>query len=394
MENIRDRTIKNNKWTEDSDWFSFAIIIFQMWIGIHPYKGKHPNYKPDEWLKRMEDGISIFDKDVTIPKLCEDFSIIPKSHLNWMKDIFLKNKRYHPPELSDDIQFSVPEQFRFVNVNSNFEINLELEIRETIKDVFNILGINYIVGSTKLFKDKNDLSIDTVNCKKVFICNTGDFSPIVCKLKNDTLISEDISGKVVHTVKTSNAMSRNGCVYYICGDQLVESVYNKFGNNIVCSASVSSNIHPLSTQIFDGVVFHNLLGKNYIVLPYEKSKCINMYVPELDGYRLIDAKSEKNICGIIAEKKGQYDRFILDFNPSFIKYDIRKTNGVQYCEINLTVLPNGVTILACQDCVEIFKGSGVKIVDNPPFNSVTKIFNVNGKFFFVDGNKIFSSKMK
>jgi DNA-binding helix-hairpin-helix protein with protein kinase domain len=36
MESIRDRHTKN--FNEGSDWFSFAILAFQMFIGIHPYK--------------------------------------------------------------------------------------------------------------------------------------------------------------------------------------------------------------------------------------------------------------------------------------------------------------------------------------------------------------------
>ena len=45
MQSIQDPQIKGNKWTEDSDWFSFAIIAFQLWIGIHPFKGTHPDPK-------------------------------------------------------------------------------------------------------------------------------------------------------------------------------------------------------------------------------------------------------------------------------------------------------------------------------------------------------------
>jgi len=50
MESVRDPLIQNNKFTELSDWYSFGIVVFQMYIGIHPFKGRHPNFKKNEWL--------------------------------------------------------------------------------------------------------------------------------------------------------------------------------------------------------------------------------------------------------------------------------------------------------------------------------------------------------
>lgn len=85
MDSIRDRTVKNNNWTELSDWYSFAILAFQLYIGIHPYKGKHPKYKANEWIKRMDDNISVFDKDTSLPAICNDFTVIPSRHLDWLK---------------------------------------------------------------------------------------------------------------------------------------------------------------------------------------------------------------------------------------------------------------------------------------------------------------------
>ena len=42
-EAIRD--YHSNSFNHLTDWFSFAILSFQMFVGIHPYKGKHPSIK-------------------------------------------------------------------------------------------------------------------------------------------------------------------------------------------------------------------------------------------------------------------------------------------------------------------------------------------------------------
>jgi DNA-binding helix-hairpin-helix protein with protein kinase domain len=39
MESVRDRHAK--RFSTSTDWFSFAIVSFQMFVGIHPFKGTY-----------------------------------------------------------------------------------------------------------------------------------------------------------------------------------------------------------------------------------------------------------------------------------------------------------------------------------------------------------------
>jgi serine/threonine protein kinase len=75
MDSIRDRHAKN--FTELTDWFSFGVISFQMFIGIHPYKGKHPKVKDMD--DRMMKNISIFNGDVRIPHVCYPLDVIQQT---------------------------------------------------------------------------------------------------------------------------------------------------------------------------------------------------------------------------------------------------------------------------------------------------------------------------
>ena len=72
----------------------------------------------------------------------------------------------------------------------------------------------------------------------------------------------------------------------------------------------------------------------------------------------------------------------------------RISKDVSYADINLTVLPNGVAVLATDTEVEVFKDDNVKVIDQPPFNSNTKLFNVSGGICYLDGKRVFSAKMK
>lgn len=395
MDSIRDPLVKGNKWTEDSDWFSFAIIAFQLWIGIHPYKGTHPDYKPSEWLKRMKDGISVFDKDVALPAVCNDFSIIPASHLAWFKEIFVNNKRFCPPPIGDvGVAISIPATFNIMAASAAFITELLGECPDSILNIFNFMGVPYYICSDKIYKAKMALPVDVSGYDQVLVCESSSITPVVCKRKDRKVTFETEKGVPVGSITANDMMYRNGCIYTVANEKLVENSFAQFGEKVLHATKQVGNVLDLATQVFDGVMFQDLLGKIHITLPYEKGKCKIMHIPELDGYRIIDARSERNIVGVMTEKAGSYHRFVFSFSADFSTYTLRISKDVQYSDINLTVLPTGIAVLATDTEVEIFKGDGVKVITSPPFNSATKLFNVSGGVCYIDGKKVFTAKMK
>lgn len=98
MESVRDWSA-GTKFTKDSDWFSFAVIVFQLFTGIHPYKGKHPKVKTLK--ERMEKNLSVFDADVTVPASTDPYTIIPVKLLEWLRSVLQKGKRLPPPPPKD-----------------------------------------------------------------------------------------------------------------------------------------------------------------------------------------------------------------------------------------------------------------------------------------------------
>jgi len=396
MDSIKDPSIRSNNWTEDSDWYSFAIIAFQLWIGCHPFRGFHPKYGPNDWKLRMEKGASVFDKDAKVPAVCNDLGIIPASHLEWFKKVFGENKRCHPPAISDiaAVMVSMPQTFNIYNVNGVFMVDILDTCPETIIDVFNYMGINYMIGSNHIYKGKAQLPNEIVGSDKVLLCETNSPYPVVCKLNGGTMYIEELSGNIIGNISTNGMIYRNGCIYTAYRGKLIENSFITFGNKVVHSTRVAANVLDLSTQFFDGVIFQDLLGKKHITLPFEKGKCSVIHTKELDGYRILDARSERNVCGVMAEKGGTYHCFVFTFNSDYTSYTLRVTKDVPYSEINLTVLPNGIAVMVNNGDAEIFKDSNVKVIDNPPFNATTKLYNYSGSACYIDGKEIKSVKMK
>jgi serine/threonine protein kinase len=81
MPSIRDWNAGTN-FTQLTDWYSFAIISFYMFTGIHPFKGMHPNFTnlKTSMIERMQVGISVLDKNTQFPQAAVYFpfeAVIP-----------------------------------------------------------------------------------------------------------------------------------------------------------------------------------------------------------------------------------------------------------------------------------------------------------------------------
>ena len=395
MESVRDHLVHGNNWTTDSDWYSFAIIAFTLWINIHPYRGSHPDYKANDWQKRMEDGVSVFDPKATIPAICNPFSVIPPSHLDWLKRILLKNERGAPPRMGAAATAGVamPAAFKIIASSDKFAVSKVEECVENILGIFNYIGINYMMGTNAIHKGRATLPIEVAGYSKVLMCE-ADSVPVIAKLKNGTAEFNDSQGKFIGKIAAKDMMYRNACIYTVNSEILTENTFVQYGDRIVHATRMAGNVLGLATKVFDGVIFQDLLGKAYLTLPYQKGKCATFPAKELDGYRVLDARSEKNICGVMAERKGVYYLFILTFNENYSSYTLRVNKDVPYSDVNLTVLPNGVAVLATTTTCEIFKDSSVKVIDNPPFNSTTRLFNYSGGIHYVDGRDIMAVNVK
>lgn len=392
MESVRDRLVKNNKFTEFSDWYSFAIIAFQLYIGIHPYKGGHPDYKASEWGKRMEDGVSVFDKDATLPRVCNDFSVIPSKQREWFESLFVRNERSIPPFV-DIVVPVIPVPTTYFGETADFAIEEIWNMEQKILSVFNFMGIDYMLCEDNVFKERACLP-NNIKDSRVELCESSDMTPVVCKLKDELLTFETIGTAEIGKINATQMMYRDGAIYSTWDCHLTENTFDKIGQKIFHRTRLAANVSEFSTKIFDGVIFQDLLGKCYVTLPYETGKCITTPVKELNGYRILEARSEKNICGVMAERKGIYYRFIFVFNKSFDSYTVTKADNVTYGPINFTVLPNGVCIMVVDSDVQIFKDSDIKVIKDPPFDANTRLFNSSGKVYFIDNNKVYSTKMK
>ena len=113
-----------------------------MFVGIHPYRGKHPDFKKNDIEGRMKDGVSIFNKKTTLPSAVRDFSNIPDSYRDWFEAIFEHGERMPPPDSMLAKFRPVVAKETIVKGNDIFDIELVKEFNHEV------IGYWYYNGNT------------------------------------------------------------------------------------------------------------------------------------------------------------------------------------------------------------------------------------------------------
>lgn len=393
MPTVMDMTVPMGSFNENTDWYSWAVVVFQLYMGIHPYKGRHPSYNAKDFEKRVKDKVSVFNNDVEIPATAQDFSVIPKMHLDWFKEVFEKGHRGVPPVLGAVNAF-VSHVAKVINATDIFIIDDYFTNSDKITKIFNFKEVLYVLSKDKMteFSTKKEHSHPNL----VALCEVLNKDPILVIKNNKTLVFKELDGREVGSIEYERGFFLNGACYTVNNGLLVENFFKEY-RKVQHLTRICDNINPLSYQVFDGFVLNDIVGSMYLSIPYVLGTCASIKIPELDGRRIIDGKYMNKIAILITELFGKYDRVIINFNDSHDKYDIQIDSDVDIHDVNFTVLPNGIAMnIFSDERVELFQriSTQVKQITNPPFNATNTLYQHMGKIIYVDGNLIKKTTMK
>lgn len=403
MPSIRDW--HSPKFSVLTDWFSFAIVSCQLFVGIHPFKGKHPNYKKQDMERRMKDNVSIFNKDVSLPAAARDFSLIPNTFRNWYINLFEKGERSKPPTITGPIV--VHASITTFKSTEKLEIERLFDFGEMVVWHDYVNGKRVVATDNHIWIDKNKHPISSPNMGVVITDKMQQ--AVFLKLEGDRLQTYSVDHKA--------SVGGNDYAGY---DMMIKEnrifLKHPVGMNELYIGTLSSdNVHvPYvsmhqtwnmvynSAQFFNGVVYHQPLGKHCFNVPFTKGNvkcCAVQMIKELDGYRLIDARSQANVIIGIAEKDGKYHRFTFIFNDDFNKYECRIEADVDLVDIRMTVLPNGVVIEIPEDGkLLVYKAkignSQVMEVEDKSINTRMRLSHEGTTVVFTEGNCLYRMKLK
>ncbi len=390
MDSIRDRRLPFGKFDCMSDWFSWAIVTFQIYTGIHPFKGKHPAYKTTELDERMKNNISVFNSEVKLPKSCSDFSMIPKNQLDWYKSIFINNERTLPP-IAGAIGFVNGFTPMVITATGKFKINLINEYLENIIDVNYFNGFTYVITKNNIYCNLSKCYTFKEKYKQIKLSNMIGTDPIIAYLQKDLVYFTTFDNNEINTISSSDLMSTEGRIYTISNGQLIENYFEKLGKilHLTCVVAQLCSIY----KVFEGVIIQDIFGKRHLTIPYEHKKCTDIEIPELYQYRILDAKRIKNIMILIGEKNSKYDRFVFFFNSDFSSYEVKITSDITYTLVNFMIKQNGmIATIINDDTLELFVDNkrGTKELSDCPADINMKLIDGISKVTFINQNKLYS----
>lgn len=403
MESIRDRHCKGN-WNENTDWFSFGIVSFQMFVGIHPYKGKHPTLNGFD--ERMLANASVFRKDVTYPKVVLPFNVIPQNYLDWYKAIFEDGKRIPPPK--DLVATIVLATVRKISGTNNFDIAEVYTFSSEIFDYANIGGVKIAFGKDIYINQKQH---HIPHQGESFVCITPKFGKAIAAWidNNGLLALYDIveNKQLTGQLHAEQLMTYNGRLYFKNGAVLNEMQWIE-GKTLLAAGKAVANVHENATKLHDGVAIQNLLGKYWATITPESNKSYNIALPEISG-QVIDAKYDNNILMVIASQskiqKGkktanlEYTRFVYRFADNYSKYDVKQATVNNFVPLNFVVLDNGICCAINEDeNIVLYRNkkddSLVKIIDDPAIGGDIRLCKDGNQVMFIQNNTLYTLKMK
>lgn len=407
MESIRDRQISDKNFTELSDWFSWGIIAFQLYIGTHPYKGRHPDYKPKDWLKMMDEGISVFNQKCSLSPKASSLSVIPEGHRKWFEKVFEHGERSVPPKADEVIKTIGYQEAKIVVSNNKITAKLLYEFPHKI---INVLSENF--GSLYALTNQGIIFGGESKYKYLLPKHTkgDDFKLFfsygkwmllhIFKYEAKTDIYE-LSNNLnyISQIPNNKVQIYNNSILSFVGSAIYEYSCKIFNSKIYFPNMLIGNIMENSHKIFDNVVVQNIFGIYYFVVPIGDNKTFTLSIEELKEYRIVEAKHRDNqslsVVMVVAEKGGIYDRFVFCINKKNSLYTVRKDENVDLEELNFDVRDDKIFVSCFNQQIEIFKdNSKINKIENINIQEHQKIFCIGNKSAVISGEKIYILEKK
>ncbi len=401
----------NSLFTEETDWYSWGIVAFQMLIGVHPYKGKHPDFvhlKLDERMAaRMLANVSVFDGKATMPKVCQPLDVIPPALRAWFKAVFQDGNRVAPPFDFEAVLAEISSKIQEVSGTNLFDIQEIADFSAPIIRHVSMTGARVVITEEFIAFNGKEYDLPT---REVRIGLTAKMGKVIAAWLEDGRVHlRDIQqGYDIPITSAGTAlMECAGRLYIQNAQSMLELVFSDMGSKMLASVKQVGRVMdmPDATQVFDGVVIQNMLGRYVASVFPESGQCHQPQLPELDGYKLVDGKYENRVLVMVAVASGtkQYDRFIMRFAEDFKSHDCRKLENILYTGINFTVAEHGIAVLINEDeTLEAFssqKGAhSVKHFDEDASDrliaSDMRLSHESSAILFTKGRKLYRLSMK
>jgi hypothetical protein len=356
MPSIRDWHSKTQSFR--TDWFAWGIVTFQVYTGIHPFKGTLTGYKRNDMEARMKANASVFAPGVKLNHAVRDFSCIPLDLLNWYEATFQHGERAFPPSpfQNTGIVARVTTIQRTV-LTTTGSLKYERLLARTSDEAIRIFPCGVVLlASGRLYdlSTKRDIGMATSrDCEVISV----DGGWVKADWVNQQLAFSYISTTNGVEQPLSLPLQGHKLVRYenrlfVVTDQGLTELNLKLFARPILAVGKTWGAMVNSTRWFDGVGIQDTMGATYVFVPFGSDACAQVRVKELDGLVPIAAKAGNRFVAIMTldQTSGQYRKVELTFGKDYKSYQIWQGDA-DTPDLNMANLPKGVSAIVAEDGV-------------------------------------------
>jgi hypothetical protein len=403
MESVRDRHSPQGTFTEGTDWFAFACVAFQVFVGIHPYKGRVKSNPKMTWDERFLANLSVLSPGVSVPPPTLPFGVIPQNFRDWFEAVLDRGERIPPPkDLINTIILTAPvvQQSPIIGLL----VKELLQAKSKIRHYFSIGQASVALTEGGVCLSGVEVPDSATPNGAVATLSSARFWPFILWAEGGrTKLWSVQDRRFLEFDIEARAVAESGGRLYVLGRETVVEVnlHDSGSGSVVPSPVVVARVHPQASRLFSGCVVQSLLGSTFVhVFPGPKMGP-QVRIPELDGLQVIDAKFSGNLLAVLVRNGSQLDRYQFRFDPSYMSYDATQTKDVSGLLDFITIDKGaGQHIALMQDGMggltvfsTVKASQGVRAVDsNLPGDA--RLVVVAGRAGFLSQNKVFSITMQ
>jgi hypothetical protein len=354
MPSIRDWHATS--FTEKTDWFAWAVVTFQLFAGIHPYRGTLVGYRPTELEARMKANASVFRPGVGLNRAVRDFAYIPAPLLDWYQAVFEQGERAIPPSpTAAGAPIPVPARtYRQVAGPAG------TLIFEKLLDYANDQVLRVFPCGVAQARSGTLIDVATKQQLGVLASLHGE----VVKTPGGWLIADWVDGEAKYAFVESGSRATTplmcgiiGRAYFrfenrlflVTDDALIELSLMEVGRPLLVLGTRTPILLPKATHWFDGVGIQEAMGATFMVLPFGEKACATVRVRELDGETPVAAKAgNRYVVVITLDKKGNYHTHSFFFTHDYATY-VPHAADADGPDLNVAMLPRGVCAAIPED---------------------------------------------
>jgi len=301
LDSVKDWHRQDDNFSQNSDWFSFAILCVQIMMGIHPYRGKHPHIK--SLSTRMQQSVSIFDPSVRLPLICPPIEILPLSLRTWLESVLQKKQRLAPPKTTETT----------ITSTSNFTPSTKLLAKKMqLTSSHPILGYlfdrsqHYLLTKQHLIGSQQRIPLSCpAPCS--LICEPKSGRIIVVCLHNKQLFLYDPKrNALIGDALPVRAISCfHNQVFALQHNRLLQINLHLVNNNIIYTTSIQATVLPKASKLFTGCIIQDMFGTKICTPLSPNMPRLPISLPLPKESRIVDATCVQHVAQILYRYKGE-----------------------------------------------------------------------------------------